>query len=505
MVEYFKMTSPAINPATAPFAGSAPSASRREFNLARMALADEVAEQSAKPSVFARYYHRRLQSLYRWLIPAGQRVLDLGCGVGDVLAACAPATGVGVDFSAETLRVARERHPGLRFVQSDAHEVALGETFDYIILSDIVNDAHDVQSLFDAVRRHSTPRTRLIVNFHSHLWQLPLRAVRRLGLARRQKLQNWLTPDDVQSLLSLSGFEVVRRFTDFLYPTSTPFLADFCNRYLAKLWPFSIGAMTHVVIARPLASRLADSPYLPETRPPKVTVVVPARNEAGNIDAIVKDLPEMGSGTEIIFVEGGSSDDTYGAIQRAIADNPTRDCKLFKQAGKGKGDAVRLGFAKASGDILMIYDADRTVPASDLPRFYDALVNGAGEFINGCRLIYPMEDEAMRFFNLIGNRFFSAAFRFLLGQPIKDTLCGTKVLRKDDYERIAANRAYFGDFDPFGDFDLLFGAAKLNHRIVDLPIRYGARTYGETNISRWKHGVLLLRMVVFAARRLKFV
>ncbi len=503
------MKGPAINsasvPAAVPSTGRASSATRHEYNLARMALADRRAQQPGSPLFFTRYYHRRLQSLYTWLIPPGQRVLALGCGFGDVLAACAPAVGVGVDFSAETLRAARERHPGLRFVHSDAHDIALGETFDYIILSDIINDAHDVQAMFDAVRRHSTPRTRLIVNFHSHLWQLPVRAARGMGLARPQQLQNWLTPDDVRSLLSLSGFEEVRSFTDFLYPTSTPLLADFCNRYLAKIWPFSIGAMTHVVIARPLASRLADSPYLPETRPPKVTVVVPARNETGNIDAIVKDLPEMGRGTEIIFVEGGSTDDTYGAIERAMADNPTRDCRLFKQTGKGKGDAVRLGFAKATGDILMIYDADRTVPASDLPRFYDALVNGSGEFINGCRLIYPMQDEAMRFLNLIGNRFFSVAFRFLLGQPIKDTLCGTKVLRKDDYEKIAANRAYFGDFDPFGDFDLLFGAAKLNHKIVDLPIRYGARTYGQTNISRWRHGVLLLRMVVFAARRLKFV
>lgn len=499
------MNGPAINSAAVPSTGSDPTASRRDYNRERMALANRRAEQPGSPLFFTRYYHRRLQSLYKWLIPAGQRVLDLGCGFGDVLAACAPSVGVGVDFSPETLRVARERHPALRFVESDAHDVALGETFDYIILSDIINDAHDVQAILDSVRRHSTPRTRLILNFHSHLWQLPVRAVRRIGLARRQKLQNWLTPDDVQSLLALSGFEVVRRFTDFLYPMATPLLADFCNQYLAKIWPFSIGAMTHVVIARPLAARLADSPYLPDARLPKVTVVVPARNEAGNIDAIAKDLPEMGRGTEIIFVEGGSSDGTYGAIERAIADNPTRDCRLFKQSGKGKGDAVRLGFSKATGDILMIYDADRTVPASDLPRFYDALSNGSGEFINGCRLIYPMENEAMRFLNLIGNRFFSVAFRFLLGQPIKDTLCGTKVLRKDDYEKIAANRAYFGDFDPFGDFDLLFGAAKLNHKIVDLPIRYGARTYGETNISRWKHGVLLLRMVIFAARRLKFV
>jgi glycosyltransferase involved in cell wall biosynthesis len=213
----------------------------------------------------------------------------------------------------------------------------------------------------------------------------------------------------------------------------------------------------------------------------------------------------MGGGTELIFVEGHSKDDTYGAIERAIAARPGTDSKLFRQPGKGKGDAVRKGFAEASGDVLMILDADLTVPPEDLPRFYDALVSGKGEFVNGVRLVYPMEERAMRPLNLIGNKFFSLAFSWLLDQSIKDTLCGTKVLRRADYDMIVANRAYFGDFDPFGDFDLIFGAAKLNLKIVDLPIRYRERVYGDTNIHRWSHGWLLLRMVAFAARRIKFV
>jgi glycosyltransferase involved in cell wall biosynthesis len=213
----------------------------------------------------------------------------------------------------------------------------------------------------------------------------------------------------------------------------------------------------------------------------------------------------MGGGTEIIFVEGHSKDDTYATIESEIRKRPQVDCKLYRQTGKGKGDAVRLGFEKANGDILMILDADLTVAPSDLPRFYEAIASGKGEFINGVRLVYPMENEAMRFFNLLGNKFFSWAFTWLLGQPTKDTLCGTKVLWRSDYARIAQNRSYFGNFDPFGDFDLLFGAAKLNLKIVEVPIRYGARRYGETNIKRWTHGWLLLRMVFFAARRIKFV
>jgi glycosyltransferase involved in cell wall biosynthesis len=235
-----------------------------------------------------------------------------------------------------------------------------------------------------------------------------------------------------------------------------------------------------------------------------VSVVVPARNEAGNIAEIFARVPEMGAGTELIFVEGNSTDDTYRTIELAIASHRERDAKLLRQPGKGKGDAVRAGFSAARGEVLMILDADLTVPPEDLPRFHEALRSGKGEFITGVRLVYPMEQRAMRFFNLVANKFFSIAFSWLLGQQIKDTLCGTKVLRKRDYELIAGNRAYFGDFDPFGDFDLLFGAAKLNLKLVDIPIRYAERTYGETNIARWRHGVVLLRMMVFALRRIKF-
>jgi glycosyltransferase involved in cell wall biosynthesis len=234
-------------------------------------------------------------------------------------------------------------------------------------------------------------------------------------------------------------------------------------------------------------------------------VIVPARNEAGNIPAMLKGVPELGQENEIIFVEGHSTDDTYAAIEAAIAQNPQRKCRLLQQTGRGKGDAVRLGFNQARGDILIIWDADMTVSPEDLGRFAEALASGKGEFINGVRLVYPMENRSMRFLNMVGNKFFSLAFSWLLAQPIKDTLCGTKVLWKKDYEAIARNRNYFGDFDPFGDFDLLFGASKLNLKIAEMPIRYRSRFYGHTNIARWRHGWLLLKMVFYAARRIKFI
>ncbi len=471
---------------------------RRDYARQRAAHWDAVARDIGRRGATGRYYHRRLAEIYRHLVAPGLRVLELGCGEGDLLAALEPALGVGVDLSAEMLAEARKRHPGLTFVQQDACELQLEGTFDVVILSDLVNDLWDVQRVLERLRPLCTPATRVLINSYSRLWELPLAAAVRLGLARSTLRQNWFTADDIENLLRLTGFEPLRRSQEVLWPVSTPVLARLSNAFLVRFWP-----LRHLALANVFVARL--EPAARHGAAPVVSVVVPARNEAGNVAEIFARTPEMGAGTELVFVEGHSRDDTYAAIERAIAEHPERRCRLLRQKGKGKGDAVRLGFQEASGDVLMILDADLTVPPEDLPRFYDALVSGRGEFINGVRLVYPMEGRAMRFLNLVANRLFSIVFTWLLGQPIKDTLCGTKVLSRRDYVRIAANRAYFGDFDPFGDFDLIFGAARQNLRLVDLPIRYGERTYGTTNIQRFRHGLLLLRMVLFAATRIKFI
>ena len=445
----------------------------------------------------SREYHRQLARIFRFLVPPGKRVLEVGSGQGDLLAALQPARGVGVDFSGEMVERAQRKYPSLEFINADAHTLPLDEPFDFIILSDLVNELWDAQKVFQEVARLCTPRTRLVLNFYNRLWEKPLAAARGLGLARPNLSQNWFTAPDVGGLLALADFEVIRHREEILLPLRLPPVSTLANRYLAKIWPLNLFALTHFLVARPTK---------PLQRPaPRVSVIVPARNEEGNIAAIFDRTPKLGSATELIFIEGGSHDNTYARIEREIAARPSQSCKLLKQTGKGKGDAVRLGFAHASGEILMILDSDLTVPPEDLPRFVDALTSGKADFANGSRLVYPMEKEAMRFFNLVGNKFFSLAFTWLLGQPIKDTLCGTKVLWREDYEEIAANRQYFGDFDPFGDYDLLFGAARLNLKIMDVPIRYRDRTYGATNINRWSHGWLLLRMVSFAARRIKFI
>jgi glycosyltransferase involved in cell wall biosynthesis len=295
-------------------------------------------------------------------------------------------------------------------------------------------------------------------------------------------------------MLQLAGWDVVKQQSRLLMALPCLGLEKFVNRFIAPV--LSQLALTVFQIARPVQKRLTEK---------TVSVVIPARNEAGNIEAAVRRTPRLGAHTEIIFIEGNSTDNTWAEIQRVQAAYPDVDIKTMRQSGKGKGNAVREAFDAATGEVLMILDADLTMPPEELTKFYNVIESGRADFANGVRLVYPMEGKAMQFCNFCANKFFGLAFSWALGQPIKDTLCGTKVLAKKDYERIAANRAHFGDFDPFGDFDLLFGANHLHLKIADIPIRYRDRTYGETNIQRWSHGVLLLRMLLLAVRKIKLI
>lgn len=460
---------------------------RRAFHEQRAASRAEEA---------GRHYHKLLQNFFGFLIPKESRVLEVGCGLGDLLASLEPSHGVGVDFSPAVIERARSRHPKLEFLAVSASELSLNEKFDFIVLSDLVNDLEDVQDTLHKLRAFAHPGTRLVVNFFNNLWRPILNAAEAMNLKAPMPDPNWLSAGDMSNLLHLAGWECFKTDTRILWPLDTPLLAPLLNRWLAPL--FRPLCLTVFQVAR-------LKPSVPEDRHYSCTVVIPARNEAGNIEAAVARTPEMGLGTEILFIEGHSKDNTWDEIQRVIAAHPGRNIKALKQTTQGKGGAVREAFAAATGDLLFILDADLTMPPEQLPKFYETARSGTADFVNGVRLVYPMENEAMQFANMVANHCFGIAFSWLLGQPIKDTLCGTKVLFRSAYLSIARNRAYFGDFDPFGDFDLLFGAAKLNLRIVDLPIRYAARTYGSTNIQRWRHGVLLLRMVMFAATRLKFI
>ena len=369
-------------------------------------------------------------------------------------------------------------------------------TFDYIILSDTINQATDVQSLLSTLLKHTHSHTRLILNFFSSLWRPFINLSTFLGMRPKNQASNWLATKDVQNLLELSKWQIIKFQSRIICPIQCLGLERLLNRLFAPLLPWF--CLSVFCIARPSPERAIN-------RELSVSVVIPARNEAGNIEEAVLRVPQLGHKTELIFVEGHSQDNTWKEIKRIKEKYADKNIKILQQSGEGKGNAVRDAFAAASGDILMILDADLTMPPEELPKFYDVMASGHAEFANGVRLVYPMEEKSMRFLNMIGNKFFCIIFSWLLNQSIKDTLCGTKVLFKRDYDKIVINRKYFGEFDPFGDFDLIFGADKINLKIADIPIRYQERLYGDTNIKRWSHGWLLLRMVVFGATKLKFI
>jgi SAM-dependent methyltransferase len=447
----------------------------------------------------AAFFHEEDLLYLKFLIPEGARVLELGCGAGDLLAALRPSFGVGVDFSEALIAQARAAHPDLTFLVADIEDPGFMQTlpgpFDVIVVVDTLGALDDCQAMFESLHAVCTRETRLVIGHFSHLWYPALKLAEAIGMKMPQPPQNVLAPADVRSLAALADFDVVKSEMRVLLPVRLFGLGRLVNRFLAPMPLVRQLCLRHYTVCRSLRR--------PVVGLQSATIVIPARNERGNIEAAVKRIPRFTEPLEIIFVEGNSRDGTWQEIERVVAAYPHYDIKAIQQPGMGKGDAVFAGFELAHGDVLIILDADLTVAPEQLPKFWDALRSGKGEFANGSRLVYPMEHQAMRFLNLVANKVFSLLFTWLLSQRFTDTLCGTKAIARSDYARLKAGRDYFGRFDPFGDFDLIFGASKLGLKAVEIPVRYGSRTYGETQISRFRHGLMLLRMVWFAFIRIK--
>jgi len=437
-----------------------------------------------------KYLYRKLREYLHLYIRPGDRVAEIS----------AKRIAEPLKFPEQELLVLESPSREMREAGLDFEALAEFRP-DYVLLNGNLHYEADVQAFLERLRLALLPSTRVIIMFYSTLWKPWLRLATALGGRVKTPEENWLANEDMRNLLLLANYELVRQESKLLVPIYVPILSYLANRFLAPLPGFRLLNLVNIAVVRPLGL-----PQPEGNKTPSVSVVIPARNEAGNIEAAILRTPKMGPDDEIIFIEGHSTDNTWETICELKAKyQATHNIQIDRQEGKGKGDAVRKGFSLAKKEILMILDADVTVPPEELSRFYDALVSQKGEFINGSRLVYPMEKQAMRFFNLLGNKFFAVMFSFVLGQRFKDTLCGTKVLTRENYLKLAAHRKYFGDFDPFGDFDLIFGAARMALRIVEVPIHYRERTYGSTNIERWKHGLILLRMLRFAAARIKFL
>lgn len=447
------------------------------------------------------YYWDSITEYCDFFVHSESSVLEIGCGTGELLNKISGRYKTGIDFSANMIEEAKSQFPDIEFMCMEAEQIDIDRKYDVIILSNLTGYLLDIQSVFEELHKVCHVGTKIIVTYYNSSWEPFIKFAEFLGIKKKGPKQSWISKKDMANLLYLAGFEVYKQNSSMLFPYYIPLISGFLNKFLSRLPLFNLLALNQYTFAQPISKQSKEK--IKEEY--STTVLIPARNESGNIENAILRLPKFGKHIEIIFVEGNSTDDTWEKIQEIQKKyEATHDIKAIQQPGKGKGDAVRAGYNIATGDILMILDADLTVPPEQLPKFYYALAQNQGGFINGTRLIYPMEKNAMRFLNTLGNKFFSMAFSWLLEQPIKDTLCGTKVMFRKDYLKLAANRSYFGDFDPFGDFDLLFGAFKLNLKIIDMPIRYQERIYGDTNISRFKHGLLLLKMWWFALFKVKF-
>ena len=443
-----------------------------------------------------KYYNRNIENFLRTLIPINKKVLEIGSATGNLLNALQPSKGLGRDFSPNMLAIAKKKYKNLNFKVSNAENLNLNEKFDYIIMSDLIGHLDDVWQAFRELHKVCDNNTKVIITYYNYIWQPILKLAEKLRLKTPTKEQNWLFLTDIENLLYLNNFRVIKSGYRMLIPIYIPLISNFFNKYIASMPIIRHFCLVQYIIAKKIQS--------PESEEFGVTIVIPCKNERGNIEDCIKKLPKFGRHQEILFVDGNSTDGTVDEIKKMMKNYKNKDIKLLHQGkGKGKGDAVRKGFLKASGDILMILDADLTVPPEDLPKFYLALKEGKAEFVNGSRLVYPIEKEAMRYINLFGNWIFSKAFTWIIEQRIRDTLCGTKALFKKDYMVIKEFKE-FGNLDPFGDFELLFGASKINLSIVDIPIKYKERKYGVTKIRRFYHGWILVKMCLLGMRKLKW-
>jgi len=449
-----------------------------------------------------RYYYGLLTRLLRFVVEPDKTVLSVRCGTGYHLAAVSPKSGKGVDICAEMLQIARQRNPSFDFAvafpdKDEFREVfEPRERFDYILFSNI-GDTVDVLQALRNFRPLCLRHTRLVIESYNHLWEPLIRVAEWLGMKVPRNEQNWLSTADIRNLMKLTGFEVLETHRIVILPKYVPVLSAFLNRFCARLPLFKRLCMTQVVVGRLMP------PAVPKEEL-SVSVIVPCKDEKGNIEDAAQRIPQLGDRTEIIFCDDASTDGTAEEVLRVQSLYPDKDIRLEHGPGVCKSRNVWSGFDAATGDILMILDADLTTIPEELPYFMDVIASGQAEFVNGSRLVYPVPKGAMTTANMLGNKFFSAAFTYLLGQRVKDTLCGTKVLWRSDWERIKPMLGTWGIEDRWGDYELLFGAAKLNLKILDLPVHYQERIYGSTKMTKvFRNGLIMLKMCWHGFLKLK--
>ncbi len=442
------------------------------------------------------FYHQRKIEYLQFVVPPGESVLVLGCEDGALIDALRPSRGVGVDVSPSAAALGRKRYPKYEFVTSADYDIDTDERFAYVILNDMAGYVDDLFALLTALRRHTSLTSRLVIVQHNYLWRPVLRCAAALRLKRPERIRNWLSVGDLRVFLEATGFEPIDVRPKLFCPKRWLGVGPAIN-WVAGLMPF-VGrlASTEILVARP-GDRTTDAARK------TASIVLTTRDEHANIEPMVQSIPEVGAHTEILFVEGHSTDGTREEIERVICAYPERNIRLLVQDGIGQGDAIRKGFDQATGDVIILLEADRTSPPEDVLKVFEVVASGRAEYVNGSRFVYPRQPGSMPVLNVIGNALFAVWFTWFLGQRTSDVLCGIKAIDRVQFRRLLRNWGFLGLHDPFGDFELAFGAARLGLKISEVPTRYACRQYGVPKTRPLRHGWMLLRMVLRATRVFK--
>lgn len=428
------------------------------------------------------YFHNSLKEIFKSFIPEGSKIVQVGYGLGDILAAMFPKTALSVDNDENIILSASKRYPHIKFLNGDIAKSNLKDKFDYVIFPNSVEYIYDVQSVLENIKKYLNKNSNIIMTSVNPRWEQLFYILEKLKLKRPELPKNWLRLEDLRNIVEISGYEVVETGFKILLPIHIPLLSSWVNKFSSRF------CLEQYLVAKPKEK----SRSVPLT----CSVVIPCFNEEENIKRCINSVPKMGKRTEIIVVDDGSTDETANVVRNLM--NKNKNLKLISyKPNHGKGYAVKRGFDSAEGDIVMILDADMAVPVSELPRFFDLLASKEAGFVNGTRLIYPMEEHAMRQLNLIGNLVFGWIFSWILDQRITDTLCGTKALFKKDYLKIKMGG------ESWGDFDLLFGAVENNLKIVEMPVHYKRRVAGKSKMKALQHGMVLAKMCLVGWWRLK--
>lgn len=382
-----------------------------------------------------------------------------------------------------------EKSHNLDFLNVDTNEdlnkILINNTkYDCIVLSDMFEVNDDILGLLKLLKKNLNNDGTILLTSITPIWDGVLSILEMLNLKNKSKKRSYIHLNKLSAVLDTINFQITGKRTRQYFPFKLFYFGNIINNFLEIiLYFFNFGIRSYFTIKE--IEDTAEKDVLSKT------IIVPAKNEEGNLNELINRIPYLGNNVEVIISCGISNDNTLGMAKSLKSDNFI--IKVIEQTSKGKANAVWEACEQSSNDLIAILDADLSVDPEELSSFFELIETKKCDFVNGTRLIYSMEKGSMRFINNFGNRLFQYVVSKIIRLPLTDSLCGTKVFKKNLYEKIKKWQSVVKIKDPFGDFDLLFAAAYSSQKIVEYPIHYRARKYGTTQIRRFKDGFKLIK------------